>query len=251
MEVPDDWNIQWYDTYISTETLRGMLPFQKINHFPESHNLGRKNLLAKHLGKMRKWLPDDFDFYPRTWMLPLQIEDLRQFVADYPSQHKDQKKEFISEEEELLSNEKNPKKGVHPVFIVKPEAGCQGRGIFLTKKIENALAFGDHSVVQEYLPNPYLIDGLKFDLRVYVLLKSVQPLKVFVYREGLARFATHKFQKPTKANMKNIYMHLTNYSLNKKNPNFEFNQEEDADDAGHKRSLSSVFQVILHLKIAY
>jgi len=48
--------------------------------------------------------------------------------------------------------------------------------------------------------NPYLIDGLKFDFRIYVLLKSLNPLKIFLYPEGLTRvkfyycfFFTHKF----------------------------------------------------------
>jgi hypothetical protein len=45
-------------------------------------------------------------------------------------------------------------------------------------------------IVQNYIPNPLLIDSLKFDMRIYVLITCVQPLRVFMYRDGLARFAT-------------------------------------------------------------
>lgn len=78
--------------------------------------------------------------------------------------------------------------------------------------------------------NPFLIDGLKFDFRVYVLLKSVNPLKIFVYKEGLARLATVKYKKPSKKNLGNMCMHLTNYAINKKNPKFVFNEDEGEDD---------------------
>jgi tubulin polyglutamylase TTLL6/13 len=75
------------------------------------------------------------------------------------------------------------------VYIVKPENGCQGQGIYLTGNV-NGLEKERGQVVQEYVANPMLIDGLKFDLRIYVLLTSVKPLRIYLYKEGMARFAT-------------------------------------------------------------
>lgn len=90
----------------------------------------------------------------------------------------------------------------------------QGKGIFLTKKIQD-IPLDQRCVVQRYLSKPYLIDGLKFDLRIYVLVAGVDPLKLFVYHQGLARFATETYVAPNKDNMDDICMHLTNYAINK------------------------------------
>lgn len=101
----------------------------------------------------------------------------------------------------------------------------------------------EHYVAQRYLHKPYLIDGLKFDLRVYVLLTSVTPLRVFIYEEGLARFATSEYVAPLGSNLGNLFMHLTNYAINKESDNFQQNSGR-LDEKGHKRSLTSVFKQI-------
>jgi len=84
---------------------------------------------------------------------------------------------------------------------------------------------------------PHTIDGFKYDLRVYVLLNGISPLRCYVYRDGLARFATAQYHKPDEKNISNLFMHLTNYAINKENENFVQNEHKDHDDIGSKRSL--------------
>jgi len=92
-------------------------------------------------------------------------------------------------------------------------------------------------VVSRYITNPLLINGHKFDLRIYVLVTSYEPLKVYVFQEGLARFASETYS--SKINKNNKYMHLTNYSINKKNENFIQNENTEQDDVGYKWSLTA------------
>ncbi len=164
--------------------------------------------------RMRKNFPEDYKFFPPTWLLPAEYSD---FKAQF-------------------------NKKLSKTFILKPEAGCQGTGIFLTRNSENVDPC-DHYVAQRYLHKPYLIDGLKFDLRIYVLLAGSDPLRIYLYNDGLGRFATEQYVTPNKENLDDVCMHLTNYAINKDNPNFVFNENAEKDDVGHKRSFISVLQV--------
>ena len=88
------------------------------------------------------------------------------------------------------------------------------------------------------------MNGLKFDLRVYVLITGSDPLRIFIYEEGLARFSTREYSQPTCENVKERFIHLTNYSINKNNPDFVKNKHASVDNVGHKRSLTAVFNTL-------
>ena len=75
-----------------------------------------------------------------------------------------------------------------------------------------------HYVAQRYIDNPLLINGHKFDMRVYVMIASWDPLRVYVHEQGLVRFATVPYY--TADGLQNRLAHLTNYSVNKKAAGF-------------------------------
>ena len=85
---------------------------------------------------------------------------------------------------------------------------------------------------------------MKFDLRIYVLVTGLNPLRAFIYKEGLARFATEKYHSPMGSNLNNLCMHLTNYAINKEADGFIQNESENKADVGHKRSLTSILNHI-------
>ena len=166
-----DWDIHWNDgSGVTPEQLAKLQPYQRVNHYPGMYQLARKNNLCRNLMRMLRSFKEDYNFFPKTWILPSEMSEFR---AQFTSK-------------------KNNK-----TFIIKPGHLCQGRGISLVRRFEDVdLKQGDQYVAQRYLHKPYLIDGLKFDLRIYCLIYGVDPLRVFVFQEGLARFATEEYVGP-------------------------------------------------------
>ena len=103
-------------------------------------------------------------------------------------------------------------------FIVKPEASCQGKGIYLTRDLEEIE--NEACVVQEYINKPFLMEKMKFDLRLYVLVIGIDPLRIYLSREGLARLSTKNYEEVDDYNIDDITMHLTNYAINKHSTKF-------------------------------
>lgn len=69
-----------------------------------------------------------------------------------------------------------------------------------------------------------------------MLVAGCDPLRIYVYREGLARLATEEYIPPNNRNLQDMCMHLTNYAINKNSPNFIFNNDQNDFSQGHKRS---------------
>lgn len=200
----EPWNMYWTDLSISIERCKEMKRYQKINHFPGMLEICRKDLLARNLNRMLRLFPKDYNFFPKTWCLPADLGE----VLAYSRMRKNK------------------------TFILKPDAGSQGRGIVITKNLKEVKP-SDRVICQVYISRPFLIDGYKFDLRVYTLITSCDPLRIYVYDEGLCRFATSRYKEPTGVNITNVFMHLTNYAVNKHSRTYNLDTE-----GGSKRKLS-------------
>ncbi|NWU36721.1 TTL11 polyglutamylase, partial [Hylia prasina] len=191
----------------------------QVNKFPGMMETVRKITLSRAMRTMQDLFPLEYNFYPRSWILP---EELPLFVAEV-----------------RMMKDRNP--SWKPTFIVKPDGGCQGDGIYLIKDPSDIRLTGSiqsrPAVVQEYICKPLLVDKLKFDIRLYVLLKSLEPLEIYIAKDGLSRFCTEPYQEPTLKNLHQVFMHLTNYSLNIHSGNFIHSASVNT---GSKRTFSSI-----------
>lgn len=76
--------------------------------------------------------------------------------------------------------------------------------------------YGELTIIQQYISNPFLLNGYKWDMRTYVTVTSFNPLEAFIYKDGFARFATVPFSTDSDA-IDNKFVHLTNSSIQRHN----------------------------------
>ena len=167
-QTEENWSVLWTDSGQHVLSyVRCAKKYQRVNHFPGMINIYRKGNLARSLSIMNQISSAQYNFFPKTWLLPY----------DYES----------------ICNHLNEKNDNFKCVIVKPIAGSQGKGIYLALNSED-LNPEDSNVVQEYIHNPLLIDGFKFDLRIYVLITCAEPLRILIYQEGLVRLCTKLYE---------------------------------------------------------
>ncbi|CAH1779549.1 unnamed protein product [Owenia fusiformis] len=200
------WMKEYFDHFYMEEHI-------KISHFRNHYELTRKNLMVKNLKRIRKQVEREqgkleaqrWDFFPTTYELPSEYHI---FVEEF---------------------KKNP----NTIWIMKPVAKSQGKGIFLFRRLKDITDWkkGEYQtqmdpnreapetyVVQRYIEDPYLIGGRKFDLRVYVLVTSYVPLKAWLYRSGFARLSNSRFSMDS---IDDAYVHLTNVAIQKTAPDYD------------------------------
>ncbi|KAG6611993.1 putative tubulin polyglutamylase [Phytophthora cinnamomi] len=248
------WHLAWAKPVPKTqfERFRGDHP-QAFNHFPDPWVIGRKDRLMKTLANCRRRFGASYDFFPEGFSLPDQLDAFRRalernetFIAGtFPSS--------VSSNRGGDEAARRKSAMLGPLWIMKPPASACGRGIrVLThrdacKMCEDARKLSKKTgkkvkarIVQKYVADPLLLgdeERYKFDLRLYVVVTSLDPLRIYLFKEGIARFCTAPYSLK---NPKNRFAHLTNYSINKSNDGFVENADAQRADAGSKWSLSAL-----------
>ncbi|KAI8925680.1 tubulin-tyrosine ligase family-domain-containing protein [Entophlyctis helioformis] len=192
------WNLAWKGSRFRKFEYEQCQPFQRLNHFPNTIVITRKDSLFRLLRTLKGIYGSAYDYFPVTFTVP---GEFIRFVR------------FFTTEREA---------GSQSTWICKPADLSRGRGIFVFKELHE-LTYDCNAVVQRYIPNPLLISGYKFDMRCYVLVRSYSPLTVYLYDDGLARFATSRYDM---SSLKNRFSHLTNTSINKFSPTLDTNKDE-------------------------
>jgi tubulin polyglutamylase TTLL4 len=171
------WNVRW-GKHMLADAFKELRSYQRINHFPGTGGIGRKDRLARNIARSRRRLGGDkYNFLPETYLLPADRGLWEsKFGAEPPG----------------------------TLWIAKPNSSSCGRGIRLVSKITD-LAPTKACIVSRYIANPLLVNERKFDLRIYVLCTSFNPLKIYVYTNGLARFCTSKYDV-SKKNLRKKYI---------------------------------------------
>ncbi len=224
-----DYNVLWQKKFLNPFQMRSLHPQQRVNHFPGMNFLTHKDQLvhtvrAASARAVKAGHPEAAAdrFLPTTWLLPDEMDALETAWKD------------------------------GRVLILKFGISARGEGIQLTSNLEDvraasaaAAAEGVTLVASVYVTSPYIVPagptGRKFDLRLYVCVTCMDPLRAYWHTEGLARFASSPYQL-NKDNLSDRAVHLTNYTVNKVpskiEPEPELEPEHDFGAGGITQTLS-------------
>ena len=201
--------------------LKELNKYQKYNHFPITWQLSRKDNLYNNYKKLQIKFPNDFKYMPETYVLPKDKEIFTLQIQNY----------------ELNKNN---------IWLLKPVASSRGRGIRI---LTNFNDIPEKTIITHYISNPHLINRKKYDLRLYVLITGYTPLKIYLFEDGLTRFCSEEYNLD-ESKLNDKYIHLTNYSINKNNENFEKNDDTEKEE-GNKWSILTFKKYLKEKKIDF
>lgn len=193
------WDTCWFTGMPPRDTFRATGPGKTINHIPGNAALTVKSRLWRTVRGLRERLSGTgaanqadlarVDFAPRVYSMPEDYHELQRVAREEPDTR----------------------------WLLKPRNAARGKDIRLLEDVAEA-PVERRWMVQEYLGNPHLMNDRKYVLRLYVLITSVEPLRVYLYEQGFAKLASVPYSE---AEQGNPYAYLTNPDVNARNEDAE------------------------------
>lgn len=186
----NNWTDCWFTGMPPARFFDRLRAGMSLNHIPGNNCLTVKSNLFATVSAARARVAERagedtarrFDFIPRVYSMPDEYHDLQEAAAAAPEQR----------------------------WILKPKNASKGKGISIVDD-PAAVPRDAKWLVQEYVGNPHLMNGRKYVLRLYALITSVEPLRLYLYREGSAKLASESY---VEADPENLFAHLTNPDVN-------------------------------------
>ena len=187
----------------------GIIPeLQKMYTYANFEIVSNKYLEYGFYNTYRYSFPNDFDYMPETYAYP------------------EQKDLILKKFENYTLEEGN-------LWLIKPKTLSLGIGIHIFHNLSDV---PDEYIITKYIEKPHLINNLKYDFRIYVIITGLSPLKIYVYKEGIIRFATEEYSLDFNK-IDEAFIFLTNVAHNIKNKEkYKISMDPDTDE-GSKWSL--------------
>ncbi|KAI9209477.1 tubulin-tyrosine ligase family-domain-containing protein [Polychytrium aggregatum] len=164
-----NYNLIWAAGRVEPHLIRSLNRYQKINRFPRSNEITRKDKLHANIFRMKQAFSHrSFEFMLPTFLLPLEYE---LFYREYlRAGGRWQCRIFGSS---------------------SPQVSIEVESLSEIPKINSA---EERVIMQKALDNPLLIDGYRFTLQIYLAITSISPLRVYIYEEGCAVFEAERYE---------------------------------------------------------
>jgi len=166
--------------------------YQKVYRYLNAPLVFQKDSLYSSYDNIKNIFFEDFNYMPETYIYP--------------------------EQKNIIYNKfKNYKLNLSNLWLVKPTNKYGGHDINIFDSLKNIKL--KEFIITKYIKNVNLIKDKKYDLRLYVLITGLKPLRIYFYKEGLVRIASEKYSLNS-SSIENKFMHLTNMCVNTKNKNY-------------------------------
>ena len=229
-----------------------------VNHFENhKHLTNKRNIFINLLKYCESNNINLFSFYPLTIIISLnndyfdiEIENFKKCYFDLPNLVEDLENKngnFLDKHYKNYFNIYTDKKLGNIQKLIIPKSHYAGKNLWLIKKInlnrgreiqvmsnldqiiqqisqiKNEQKKLKYLIIQKYIEKPLLYCGRKFDIRIWVLftyLLKTNKFEAYVFKEGHLKASSEIFD----INSLDLYIHLTNYSVQKNNKNFSKNE---------------------------